>query len=279
MLRTLARNWWLILAALVGLFEVGFGVAIPLEEGTSFDTVGGGAILAAAGLLVLGGIAVRRQRSRITGDIMIAVGAVPMLPWLWMILPPLLGLPVILAAAFDMAEARSLGERGTSLAACERLVLAGLVGIFEVAFGVAIPLEEGANFDTVGGGALIAAAGLLVLAGTAVRRRRSRVAGDIMIAVGALPMIPWLWIIPLPLAGLTVIVASAFDSAEARSLGERGTPLPAGERLVLAGVVIVAAALVAAVLIAGPMPGTLIIAPALLGLVVYLGLRQRRRAA
>jgi hypothetical protein len=159
------------------------------------------------------------------------------------------------------------------------LVLAGLVGIFEVAFGVAIPLEEGANFDTVGGGALIAAAGLLMLAGTAVRRRRSRVAGDIMIAVGALPMIPWLWIIPLPLAGLTVIVASAFDSAEARSLGERGTPLPAGERLVLAGVVIVAAALVAAVLIAGPMPGTLIIAPALLGLVVYLGLRQRRRAA
>jgi MYXO-CTERM domain-containing protein len=159
------------------------------------------------------------------------------------------------------------------------LVLAGLVGIFEIAFGVAIPLEEGANFDTVGGGALIAAAGLLMLAGIAVRRRRSRIAGDIMIAVGALPMIPWLWIIPLPLAGLTVIVASAFDSAEARSLGERGTPLPAGERLVLAGVVIVAAALVAAVLIAGPMPGTLIIAPALLGLVVYLGLRQRRRAA
>ena len=126
-LRTLARTWWLVLAALVGLFEVGFGVAIPLTEGANFDTVGGGAMLAAAGLLVLGGIAVRRQRSRITGDIMIAVGAVPMLPWLWMILPPLLGLPVILAAAFDMAEARSLGERGTSLAARERLVLAGVV--------------------------------------------------------------------------------------------------------------------------------------------------------
>jgi len=126
-LRTLARNWWLILAALVGLFEVGFGVAIPLEEGTSFDTVGGGAILAAAGLLVLGGIAVRRQRSRITGDIMIAVGAVPTLPWLWMILPPLLGLPVILAAVFDVAEARSLGERGTPLGVRERLLVAGVV--------------------------------------------------------------------------------------------------------------------------------------------------------
>jgi hypothetical protein len=81
------------------------------------------------------------------------------------------------------------------------------------------------------------------------------------------------------LAGLPVIVAAAFDAAEARSLGERGTPLPAGERLVLAGVVLVAAVLVASVLIAGPMPGTLIVAPILLGLVVYLGLRQRRRTA
>ena len=61
-LRSLARNWWLILAALVGLFEVAFGVAIPLEEGANFDTIGGGSIIATAGLLVLGGIAVRRRR-------------------------------------------------------------------------------------------------------------------------------------------------------------------------------------------------------------------------
>jgi len=76
-----------------------------------------------------------------------------------------------------------------------------------------------------------------------------------------------------------VIVAAAFDAAEARSLGQRGTPLPAGERLVLAGVVIVAAALVAAVVIGMPIPGTLIVAPVLLALVIYLGLRQRRRPA
>lgn len=159
------------------------------------------------------------------------------------------------------------------------LLLAGLVGILEVAFGVAIPMEEGANFDTVGGGALVATAGLLLLGGIAVRRRRSRVAGDIMIAVGALPTVPFFWMILPPLAGLTVIVASAFDAAEARSLGQRGTPLPAGERLVLAGVVIVAAALVAAVVIGMPIPGTLIVAPVLLALVIYLGLRQRRRPA
>ena len=139
-------------------------------------------------------------------------------------------------------------------------------------------MTEGANFDTVGGGALLATAGLLMLGGIAVRRR-SRVAGDSMIAVGALPTVPFFWMILPPLAGLTVIVAAAFDAAEARSLGQRGTPLVAGERLVLAAVVIVAAALVAAVVIGIPLPGTLIVAPVLLALVIYLGLRQRRRPA
>ena len=147
--------------------------------------------------------------------------------------------------------------------------------LLEVGFGVAIPLTEGANFDTVGGGAILAAAGLLVLGGIAVRRQRSRITGDIMIAVGAVPMLPWLWMILPPLAGIIVILAAAFDMAEARSLGERGTSLAARERLVLTGVVLLGAALVVTLLVAGP----LIVVPILLGLVVYVGLRQRRRPA
>ena len=98
-----------------------------------------------------------------------------------------------------------------------------------------------------------------MLGGIAVRRRRSRVAGDMMIAVGPLPIVAFFWLILPPLAGIIVIVAAAFDAAEARSLGERGRPLVAGERLLLAGVVLAAAALVA-LLIAGSMPGTLIVA-------------------
>jgi hypothetical protein len=112
-LGTLARTWWLVLAALVGTFEVAFGVAIPIAEGASFDTVGGGALIATAGLLMLGGIALRR-RSRVAGDSMIAVGALPTVPFFWMILPPLAGLAVIVASAFDAAEARSLGQRCAS---------------------------------------------------------------------------------------------------------------------------------------------------------------------
>jgi hypothetical protein len=159
------------------------------------------------------------------------------------------------------------------------LVLAALVGLFEVAFGVAIPLQEGATFDTVGGGAIVATAGLLILGGVAVRRRRSRVAGDIMIAVGAMPMMPWLWIIPLPLAGLTVIVAATVDAAEARSLGQRHIPTRPGDRVLLGIMVVLVVVLVAPFVIGAPFWSAFAAAPVLLGLVVYLGLRQGRRAA
>jgi MYXO-CTERM domain-containing protein len=160
------------------------------------------------------------------------------------------------------------------------LILAALVGLFEVAFGAAIPLEEGASFDTVGGGAIIATAGLLVLGGIAVRRRRARVAGDVMIAVGAMPMMPWLWIIPLPVAGLTVIVAAVVDAAEARSLGQRHAPTRRpGDRVLLGVAAALVAVLVAPLVIGAPLWGAFAVAPVLLGLVVYQGLRQGRRAA
>jgi hypothetical protein len=110
-LRTLARNWWLVLAGLVSIFEVVFGVAMPFAEGGNPGSIAGGAFIAGAGLLVLGGIIVRQRGSRVAGDRMIVVGALPTLPWMWLILPPLAGLTVILAAAVDAAEARSLGER------------------------------------------------------------------------------------------------------------------------------------------------------------------------
>ena len=59
-LRTLARNWWLVLAGLVGIFEVAFGVAIPLRKAPT-STPSAVAPLSPGGLLMLGGIAVRRR--------------------------------------------------------------------------------------------------------------------------------------------------------------------------------------------------------------------------
>jgi 4-hydroxybenzoate polyprenyltransferase len=99
-----------------------------------------------------------------------------------------------------------------------------------------------------------------------------------MIAVGAMAMMPWLWIISVPLAGLTVIVAATVDAAEARSLGQRPTPTQPGDRAVLGVAAALVAVLAAALVIGAPLWSGLAVAPALLGLVVYLGLRQGRRA-
>ena len=65
----------------------------------------------AAGLVILGGIAIRQRRSQVGGDIMIAIAAVPILIFFWMVFPLLMSLPVIVAASVDMAEARSLGRQ------------------------------------------------------------------------------------------------------------------------------------------------------------------------
>ena len=52
-MRTLASNWWLVLAALVGVFEVVFGVAMPFEEGGNPGSIAGGALIAGGGLRCL----------------------------------------------------------------------------------------------------------------------------------------------------------------------------------------------------------------------------------
>ena len=63
-----------------------------------------------------------------------------------------------------------------------------------------------------------------------------------------------------------------------RAFAADGSAVTVSLRTLLAGVVLAAAALVA-LSIAGSMPGTLFVAPVLLGLIIFLGLRQRRHAA
>jgi MYXO-CTERM domain-containing protein len=93
-LTALARNWWLVVAALVGMAEVVAGVRMALAgdnpvigtgaTATTGTSTGSGVVTAGAGLLMLLGIAWRR-RSPITGNALIGAGAIPMvtvLPWI-----------------------------------------------------------------------------------------------------------------------------------------------------------------------------------------------------
>jgi hypothetical protein len=90
-------HWWWVPAAVVGAAEllVGFG---QLIDDPKPENVFALAIMLGFAGLVFGGMALR---NRIAGNWMIATGALPMVPWFWMVWPPIVGLVVIVMALAD----------------------------------------------------------------------------------------------------------------------------------------------------------------------------------
>jgi hypothetical protein len=98
------RQWWVVLAAVMGIIEVVAGVGQlvrdpSIDNGFALVVIGGG------GLLVLAG-AWFRTRSRSTGDWMIVVGILPFLVLFWLIIPPLLAILVMVMALIDSSGGR-----------------------------------------------------------------------------------------------------------------------------------------------------------------------------
>ncbi len=106
--RWMKDNWWVALAVVTGLFVTAMGVGLPFEDRTTGALVGG-IVIALLGLTMLAGVVVRRRR-RVRGDLMIAVGTLPLYPFLWTIVFPLVGLAVLIPAVLDAADARALGS-------------------------------------------------------------------------------------------------------------------------------------------------------------------------
>jgi MYXO-CTERM domain-containing protein len=166
MLSNLRRNWWLVLAGLYALVEIamGVGIALALEPDRQVNpgSVAGGSAIALGGLVIVAGLVLRRRR-RVAGNALIALGSVPALPFFWMIVPTVLGLVVITAAAVDAAEERALhgAGPGRSPLAVAALVLAVAVAVALMVIG-AFPI------------ALVAAAcvTLALFAGARFLRRR-----------------------------------------------------------------------------------------------------------
>lgn len=169
------------------------------------------------------------------------------------------------------------------------LALAALLGMLEVVVGVDIALQGNSGVGVAlpgdpGGiarrGVITCAGGLLALWGIAWRRR-SRVAGDLLVAVGVLPVVSWLWvaspILLVSLGALTVIVAATADAAEALGLGPRGTPHAAHRRMLLGNAVVLVAVLIANTLMGQP-PAGAPIGLVLFGLLAFMSLRRRRRS-
>jgi hypothetical protein len=165
LLQALARNWWLVLAGLVGMTEVVVGAAIVLGAGAATGTgpteragptVGGGMLILGAGLIVLLGILWRR-RSPNAGMVLIVAGAIPALllsPWSFpLAVVVVAGLAFVLTVRPGGRDARGrsapqlamrLGSHATALSVLY-LVLAGrvpvwpglaLLGLLAVGYGL-----------------------------------------------------------------------------------------------------------------------------------------------
>lgn len=125
---TFTRTWWLVLAALLGasLIMGSAGVAFldwQFDASASRPTIWPSLWntyltypLSAGGILLVAGLGLR-PRARVAGDVLLALGALPMLdlyhlsmdmPPLGAVLIPIAPLTVVTMAVLDAAEARSL---------------------------------------------------------------------------------------------------------------------------------------------------------------------------
>lgn len=96
------KQWWVVLAAVMGAVEVFAGVGQLVPE-PSVDNAFALAIIGGGGLLVIAG-SWFRSRSASTGDWMIVVGLLPFLTLFWLIVPPVLAIVVMTMALIDSAR-------------------------------------------------------------------------------------------------------------------------------------------------------------------------------
>jgi cation transport ATPase len=188
--RALARSWWRVLAVLIipGYAVVAYGIMIindaPEPLWPNLFTTGAIVAIAAAVLIAAGIVA--RHWARATGDVLIALGALPaaiMTVWLfpavnegnlfvgggWIgavwVLAPLAMLLVVVMAVLDAADARSLAGRTTS---AQRWRLAAAASAAVVITGIGFTQVNPVVVLAMGGTALLA---ILAVAGYRRRRR------------------------------------------------------------------------------------------------------------
>jgi hypothetical protein len=154
--RWIKDNWWVVLGGLNATFTTVLGIGLPFEDRTLGSLIGG-VVIAALGVSALAGIVVRRRPGRRSaGDLMIAGGQLPWLPFFWTVVPPIVALVVIIAAFIDLSDASATGndsgrtsggDRGVgrvSIGLMATLVAAAVVAVVhgspQVALGLVLPL-------------------------------------------------------------------------------------------------------------------------------------------
>ena len=99
------RHWWVVLAAFMGIVEIGGAIAQVVRDG-GIENPAALAVVLGGGLLMLLGVWFR-GRSQSGGDWMIVIGVLPFLGLIWLIVPPILVAIVVTMALMDSAKAQS----------------------------------------------------------------------------------------------------------------------------------------------------------------------------
>ncbi len=95
-------NWWTVLTGILATTYVVAGTGQLIDE-TKATNVGALCIAVFFAALMAGGL-ILRARGRTAGNFMVAAGAVPSLAFFWMIVPPLVGLAILVGAVAEVSQ-------------------------------------------------------------------------------------------------------------------------------------------------------------------------------
>jgi hypothetical protein len=92
-----SKRWWWILAALLAAFQVTFMIGQLIDD-PKIENVFALAVVSAFSALIVAGMVIHNRRA---GNWMIATGVLPMVPFVWVVVPPIAALVVIVMALSD----------------------------------------------------------------------------------------------------------------------------------------------------------------------------------
>lgn len=95
-------NWWTVLTVVLATTYVVTGVGQLIDE-TKATHVSALVIAVLFAALMAGGLRLR-ARGQTAGNFMVAAGAVPSLAFFWMIVPPLVGLAILVGAIAEVSQ-------------------------------------------------------------------------------------------------------------------------------------------------------------------------------
>jgi hypothetical protein len=92
--------WWLVPAGVLALADLWLGVGSLIED-PKIENLLAMIVFAGFAAAVVGGI-ILRGKDRNAGNVLIVVGVVPAGTFIWVVFPPILAIPVIVAALVEI---------------------------------------------------------------------------------------------------------------------------------------------------------------------------------